>query len=206
MLSLANNHSLDFGEVGLEQTIDTLWQNDITPLENLRPTILGTSSGQLNILAYNLGDDEELLLNRIRDVAELGSRTIIYAHWGESEATEPVEYQRLLARDWIAAGADLVVGSGPHELQGAELINGVPVVYSLGNFIYDQAFNPEFSMVLKVVFEKDSITLLPSLISHQDSKPLLVRDQSASELIKTQFNDFAQHLSTDLGGVVYEIE
>ncbi len=58
-------------------------------------------------------------------------------HWGVSARIEPVEYQKEIARAAIDAGADIVFGHHPHEVQGAEIYHGKPIFYSLGNFAFD---------------------------------------------------------------------
>ena len=60
----------------------------------------------------------------------------VYVHWGVERNTEPEEYQKSLARQYIDAGADAVIGAHPHVLQGIEYYQGKPIFYSLGNFIF----------------------------------------------------------------------
>ncbi|NCS97807.1 MAG: CapA family protein, partial [Candidatus Pacebacteria bacterium] len=59
---------------------------------------------------------------------------------------------------FVAAGADIIIGSHPHVVQQHESINGVPVYYSLGNFVFDQYFeeNVRRGLLLKVTFKKGS--------------------------------------------------
>lgn len=61
---------------------------------------------------------------------------IVYVHWGIERNTTPEAYQKEMARQYIDAGADAVIGSHPHVLQGIEFYQGKPIVYSLGNFIF----------------------------------------------------------------------
>jgi len=61
----------------------------------------------------------------------------VYAHWGEELKTEPRDIEKKLAREYIDAGADIVVGSHPHVLQGFEYYEGGWIAYSLGNFIFN---------------------------------------------------------------------
>ena len=62
---------------------------------------------------------------------------VVYVHWG-SENTDLVEAsQRELAKKYAAAGADLIIGDHPHCLQGIDYVDGVPVIYSLGNFWFN---------------------------------------------------------------------
>ena len=58
-------------------------------------------------------------------------------HWGWEDEGYPSERQRVFARRMLDAGADMVVGSHPHVTQGAEIYKGKPIVYSLGNFLFN---------------------------------------------------------------------
>lgn len=65
----------------------------------------------------------------------------VYVHWGLEHKEYPEDYEHTLAEGYVNAGADLVIGSHPHCLQGVEYINGKPVFYSLGNFLFGQDGN-----------------------------------------------------------------
>ena len=62
--------------------------------------------------------------------------TIVFVHWGIERNEYPEEYQRTLAKGYIDAGADLVIGCHPHVLQGFEYYKNVPIIYSLGNYLF----------------------------------------------------------------------
>ena len=62
---------------------------------------------------------------------------MVYVHWGTEYSTELQSSQKELARKYIDAGADAVIGAHPHILQGMEFYNGKPIVYSLGNFLFN---------------------------------------------------------------------
>ena len=55
-------------------------------------------------------------------------------HWGVEKSNRPVEYQKQYASKMVTAGANAIIGSHPHWLQGFEYYNNVPIAYSLGNF------------------------------------------------------------------------
>ena len=63
---------------------------------------------------------------------------IVMLHWGVEHITEPSSYQVRDAHRLVAAGADCIVGHHPHCLQTVETYKGVPIYYSIGNFIFDQ--------------------------------------------------------------------
>ena len=62
---------------------------------------------------------------------------VVFTHWGLEHSRLPNEAQREAARTFIAAGARLIVGAGPHAVQPLEWVDGVPVAWSLGNLIFD---------------------------------------------------------------------
>ena len=98
---------------------------------------------------------------------------VVYVHWGVERETEPKDYQKAMGRQYIDAGADLVVGSHPHVLQEVEYYNGKPIVYSLGNFVFGSKI-PETAL-LKVVLKADEemaaeVTLLPCTSSNGYTK------------------------------------
>ncbi len=159
--SLANNHSMDFGIVGLTDTFDTLTNagiryagagNNITEAREInyfeirdkKITCLAASrvipepgwNAYSNKAGMLTTYDPSFLLEDIK-AAKAGSDFVaVYVHWGLERKEYPEEYQRKLAEQYIDAGADLVVGSHPHVLQGIEYYNGKPIVYSLGNFMF----------------------------------------------------------------------
>lgn len=82
------------------------------------------------------GEDEQVL----RDIAAAGERAdlvIPFMHWGWEDEGKPSPRQRDFSRRMIDAGAAMVVGSHPHVTQGAESYKGRPIVYSLGNFLFN---------------------------------------------------------------------
>jgi hypothetical protein len=82
-------------------------------------------------------EDEQVIAD-IRAARAAGADHVIpFMHWGWEKSTQPDDRQRSLARRLIDEGASLVVGSHPHVTQGAEIYRGKPIVYSLGNFVFD---------------------------------------------------------------------
>ncbi|MGH2355195.1 MAG: CapA family protein, partial [Chloroflexota bacterium] len=77
----------------------------------------------------------------VRRIRERAHIVVLSCHWGVSGSSQTCEYQRAIGRAAIDAGADLVIGHGPHVLQGIETFEGPngarPVFYSLANFVFD---------------------------------------------------------------------
>ena len=82
---------------------------------------------------------------------------VVLIHWGIEREEKPQEYQRALAKRYIDAGADLVIGSHPHVLQGIEYYKGKPIFYSLGNFVFGSSI-PK-TMLVQSEFSNDSLDL-----------------------------------------------
>ncbi len=161
VVTLANNHTMDFGTVGLTDTFDTLNSagipyvgagNNITEARDIKYfevkdkkiACLGASRviPETDWNAYNNKPgmlttyDPAMLVEDIKTAKSQSDFVVVYVHWGIEKQNSPKEYQRGLAKQYIDAGADLVVGSHPHVLQGIEYYNGKPIIYSLGNFMF----------------------------------------------------------------------
>jgi poly-gamma-glutamate capsule biosynthesis protein CapA/YwtB (metallophosphatase superfamily) len=77
----------------------------------------------------------------IFDAKKVSDVVIVEYHWGVEYVTNQLDSQRTLARRSIDAGADLIVGTHPHAVQGSEIYKGKYITYSLGNFIFDQEWS-----------------------------------------------------------------
>ena len=165
IVSLANNHAYDWGPDALMDTFDILTEAKVPYVgagrnidEAVKPvyykingkTIAYTSATQIERLANPdtkeaTSDspgvlrtlDPSRFVNVIQQAKENSDFVVVYVHWG-SENTDLVEAsQRELAKKYAAAGADLIIGDHPHCLQGIDYVDGVPVIYSLGNFWFN---------------------------------------------------------------------
>ena len=138
-VTLANNHSLDYGRNGYAATVSTLEAAGVPYVEENASTVLTTESGlTIGLYAavyYSL--DMEDMVAEITSMKEQGVDVIIFApHWGAELYYEPNEIQRQFGYAAIDAGAHIVYGSHPHVLQPVEEYNGGVIYYSLGNFSF----------------------------------------------------------------------
>ena len=78
---------------------------------------------------------------------------IVFLHWGIERSETPENYQRILAQGYIDAGADLIVGCHPHVLQGFEYYKGVPIIYSLGNYLFGARTGE--TLLMEAIFAAD---------------------------------------------------
>jgi poly-gamma-glutamate synthesis protein (capsule biosynthesis protein) len=161
-VALANNHSGDFGPEAFTQMLDLLRQQGIGYFGGGRnlaqahePLIVERKGIRIAFLGYNeffprsfeadvdragvaWSDDDQVALDisNARKVHHAGI-VISMMHWGWEHDTVASERQRKLARLMIDAGADAVVGGHPHVIQNTEQYRGKPIIYSLGNFVFD---------------------------------------------------------------------
>jgi AmmeMemoRadiSam system protein B len=180
VLSLANNHSDDFAVEGYKQTVSLLESAGIhtigsaeSPLPIFEETI-GTLS--LTLIGYNaFATPIQDVLDQLQAVNE-ERFAIVVAHWGQEYIATPSKKQKEDAQLLVGAGADLIVGHHPHVIQGVELIDDVLVVYSLGNFIFDQEQEGTTEGIgLGITLDQETKQLtayfLPSLIEQLQPQP-----------------------------------
>ncbi len=170
-LSLGNNHSMNFGIAGLDETRAFMKSKKLLhfgdPENPYQPALASTSAGLVALYAYNeFGeDDANVLTQRLRTEAT-STFVVVMPHWGEEYDTKANTRERTLARVWVDAGADLVVGAHPHVIQDSEVYQGVPIFYSLGNFVFDQYFSNDVrcGLLLKVEFSSQGTVTESSFI------------------------------------------
>lgn len=171
-MSLANNHSFDYQESGFKNSVSKLKEAKITPF-GISGDITTDSVTYVDV------DDRKIALigletlsrtkskrefkELISFVSERSDFQIIYVHWGVEYDGVSGSRQRELAATFVEAGADLVVGHHPHVVQEVGLIDGVPVFYSLGNYIFDQYFSDDVkeSLLISINFQAGVIDLIP---------------------------------------------
>ena len=173
VVSLANNHSQNAGISGLANTKEALDTNDIRHFgkqngfnwDNVVKlnTEIPISLVGINTLAeFENGD----VVNAIRTEKADGQFVIVMPHWGKEYQAVHNANQERFARSWIEAGTDMIVGSHSHVVQDFEVIDNVPVIYSLGNFVFDQMFSKETQEGLIVIgaitSEKLTLTFNPT--------------------------------------------
>jgi poly-gamma-glutamate capsule biosynthesis protein CapA/YwtB (metallophosphatase superfamily) len=180
VVALGNNHALDYGEEGLIETMANLDAAGIRRVgagrnyeEANAPLLLDVRGRRMSILSHSfvysantrmatrtrpgVADHRiDRIVPRIRALRAQGRDVIVAAHWGFEYRFYPLPYQMRQARQMIDAGAQLVLGHGPHYPQGIEEYRGREIVYSLGNFIFDEPYRcARRSFIYDVVIEAD---------------------------------------------------
>jgi poly-gamma-glutamate synthesis protein (capsule biosynthesis protein) len=212
VVSLANNHSLDYGRKALTDTMQALSLQEIAFVgagQNLQAARQkkvftfgrGRHTTRIAFLAYSnmLPLDfyaakkrsgtapalENFIKNDVAAASKQAHFTVVSFHWGKERADIPTSGQQILARFAIDSGADLVLGGHPHVLQGIENYHGGIIAYSLGNFAFSSRGLAQESVILLARMQqpkKLNIEILPIIISN--SKPQLVYGAKAGALLK----------------------
>lgn len=156
IVSLANNHTLNSGTGALMETIDHLEDAGMAYCGAARdrerawePRLLTVDRALLGFVACTdlsfehgsmckVGSDLEAFEARIADAKAQCELLVVSIHWGNEYQKVPTQRQRRVARAAIDAGADLIIGHHPHTLQGVGSYRGAPILYSCGNFVFDQ--------------------------------------------------------------------
>ena len=136
--TLANNHSMDYGQKGYDSTLSTLENAGISYVERDKYTIV-TTEGGLTIGIYGAVYylmDQQAITKAIEELRPQVDLLIFAPHWGVEGSYLHNQEQTKLAHAAIDAGADIVYGSHPHVLQPIEEYNGGIIYYSLGNFSF----------------------------------------------------------------------
>ena len=183
-VTLANNHALDYGtdalldtcevldgagilHTGAGKDLDAAKQPVVFEKNGQRVALIGATRvipeagwaaakshpGMLSSYEVSV----EPLLAQIAECHAAGAKVVVLIHWGIERDERPQEYQRALAKRYIDVGADLVIGSHPHVLQGIEYYKGKPIFYSLGNFVFGSSI-PK-TMLVQAEFQGDDLNL-----------------------------------------------
>ena len=144
-VTLANNHSEDFGTGGYENTKRVLEEHDIPYVEKKSTTIYVTESGlTIGLYADCFNFSQSDIEENIAYLWDQGVDIVICAfHWGAEGTYQPNDKQVRYAKTAIDAGATLVVGHHPHVLQPIVEYNGGLIYYSLGNFSFGGNDHPK---------------------------------------------------------------
>ena len=214
IVSLANNHSLDFGQDALQDTFVTLDEAGILyagagdskeRAEELQ--VIEVNGKKFGFLAatrvipvagwdvrnkqpglFTTYDDTRLV-ERIRESKEECDFLAVYVHWGIEREEYPEEYQNVIAKHCVEAGADVIIGAHPHVLQGIEFIEGKPIFYSLGNYIFNNS-TPK-TMLVKVLIKSDDTveySLIPAFATNGQTQAM---EGTEAEKLYTYMNEIS---------------
>jgi len=204
-VSLANNHSGDYGPGALLETMAVLRQNQLPffgagkDLASAHaPLLLERSGLRIALLGYDeflprsfeatpstpgvAWSEDEQVVTDIRSAFAAGADLVFpFMHWGWEGEGQPSARQRALAHTMIDAGASGVIGSHPHVTQSAEIYRGKPIIFSLGNFVFD-SFHTEptrTGWLLRLTVNKSGVTRWDTVVARLDDEGLPHPDLAA---------------------------
>jgi len=193
--SLANNHGLDQGAKGENETKANLEAASLKYFGDVSlddgPT-LTFSVGDASFAVIGLHDvyrsiDPKAVAEQIVAFKKEGNIVIVYPHWGAEYQHKHNARQAELAHAFIDAGADLVIGSHPHVVQDIESYKGKWIFYSLGNLVFDQYFSVDTQQGIALKLDigasgVESIELLPYEIPQ--SQPVFVEGEKKTKSLQ----------------------
>lgn len=212
VVNLANNHSMDQGVEGLLDTFSFLDKNQIAYIgagkdmerayapvivekNGIRVAFLGFSRVIPDVSWYAGKNkpgmaatyDPALAVKAIQEARAQADLVVVIPHWGEERKDDPVDHQTQLARAYIDAGADLVVGGHPHVLQGFETYKDKWIAYSLGNFVFTRSTEPRTweSIILQASCTKSGSCALKAIPVHAElAQAVPMNDTDGQILLK----------------------
>lgn len=209
-LSLANNHSYDYGEAAVANTKRLFIENGLVPFGNFKNlnddsvsyiSIADFKVSVIGIHALQTKFSDEELVNVLDKASANSDFQIIFVHWGTEYSEHSNKEQRALAKRLVNFGADLIIGHHPHVVQEVGLVEGVPVFYSLGNYIFDQYFSEavQTGLLLNLDFSTGlNINLLPVTSLQQLSQPKLMTEEQKQMFLYKLAKNSAPELEKEI--------
>ncbi len=229
IVSVANNHVYDYGETALIDTLNTLdaygvpyvgagrnleeakgivyfKANDMiisyvsaTQVERsyvFTKAATETSAGVLRTY------DPAVFLDVIRQAEATSDFVVVYVHWGTEGASRFESDQQSLGRQYIDAGADLVIGDHTHCLQGVEYYNGVPIFYSLGNFWFNSKTQDTCLVEADITREGvQELRFVPCL--QKGCRTTLITDEAVKKQKYAYLTSISSGATVDESGVIH---
>lgn len=219
VLSLANNHAMDYGPGSLSETRRLLGENGIASFgagntidEARQPLILTRNKLRFGFLGYGVAHSRAVYATGSRagiapismeeikkDIVAVRAAVdvlVVSLHWGTEYENTPSRKQREEAHQLIDWGADVILGHHPHVMQGLEVYKGKLIAYSLGNFVFDQKRNgTDWSVILACTFRGNALYLVETI-------PL---DRSGTYFPKVAEGDIRKRIMRELGKISLQI-
>ncbi len=233
LVSLANNHAMDFGRSNLETGLEFLQELDLPSIgagfneaEAFEPAILEVKGKKIAVFGvthvlptvdwyarenqsglaqgYNINP----LISRIHTIRQAVDYVFVYFHWGKEREDFPLEKQRKLAYRLIDEGqVDLILGSHPHCLQGFEFYHDQLIAYSMGNFVFTHGRQSKTADtgIMKLTIQEDDLNyhFMPAVI--RDYRPHIVENEEKERIID-KLNHLSFNARIDDEGKIYKIE
>ena len=234
IVKLANNHVYDYGRQALLDTFETLENAGIAYVgagrnleEATEPVYMELDGKKVAFVAASRAEkykmtpqatedspgilrcyDTALFLETIKKAKENADFVLAYVHWGTEYSYELEDVQLTTGKEYLDAGADVVIGAHSHCLQGMEYYNGKPIIYSLGNYWFNEKTLD--TMLLNLHFYGDDneryleVQVIPAVQSGHCTR--IVTEAKEQERIYSFLEDISVNVEIDNSGIVSEIE
>lgn len=234
IVKLANNHVYDYGRQALLDTFETLENVGISYIgagrnleEAMKPVYIEIDGKRVAFVAASRAEkykmtpqateekpgilrcyDNTLFLEMIREARENADFVLAYVHWGTEYSFELEEVQLTTGKEYLDAGADVVIGAHTHCLQGMEYYDGKPIIYSLGNYWFNEKTLD--SMLLDLHFYggdnggKLEVQVIPAIQSEKRTR--IVTDTAEQERIYSFLENISINVEINQEGIVTEKE
>lgn len=230
IVKLANNHVYDYGKQALLDTFDTLEQAGISYIgagrnleEAMKPVYIELDGRTVAFVAATRAEkykmtpqakedspgilrcyDTELFLETIKEARANADFVLAYVHWGTEYSYELEEVQLTTGKEYLDAGADVIIGAHTHCLQGMEYYDGKPIIYSLGNYWFNEKTLD--TMLLDLHFYGDDeggeleVHIIPAIQSEHRTR--IVTQEQEQERIYSFLEDISINVEIDSEGIV----
>lgn len=229
IVDLANNHCFDFGEQAFLDTLDTLSSAGIRYMgagrniaeaskpvyfiiEGKKVAYVAATRAEKYILTPEAGEntpgvlrcyDTAAFIKVIRQAKESADLVIANVHWGTENSHTLEAVQPKTAYQYIDAGADLIVGTHAHCLQGIEYYKGVPIIYNLGNFWFNR-YDIDTGLLGVTIAKDNTIKLVFHPATQRNCKTTYVGGEAEGARILQCMRDYSINVSIDENGVITE--
>ncbi|NSW55083.1 MAG: CapA family protein [Armatimonadetes bacterium] len=216
VVSLANNHTLNAGREGVLNTLDCLDESNIAYVganrereRSWEPVIFRVGGLKVAFLAYTdlsfehgsyckIDENPEAVMEQVRRTDKRCDVLFVSVHWGEEYQSKRSDRQRKTALALIDAGADCILGHHPHTLQGIGIYKNRPILYSMGNFVFDQREGERMESALFELWWKEGgqwqVKATPIWIERSRLGPIYPEKERALKIARR-----LRDLSRDLG-------
>ena len=198
-VTIANNHTLDYGEAGRDETIANLEQAGLTVSGGGVLGVFEKDGVKVGMTGYCFpyANGKKDITKDVKALREMGCQIVIASfHWGSEYRDDFTAEQRSIGRAAIKAGADIVVGHHPHIVQGIERYQDTYILYSVGNLVFGGNVDPDdrdaYAARLTFTVYEDrcdppELTIVPlrltALDEGTDYRPVLAGEEDAQRIV-----------------------
>ena len=229
IVSLANNHVYDYGADAMDDTIDLLDKAKIAHVgggknldEAKQPTYYIINGVKIGFVAATEGEnykftpaatdsttgvletyDTTVYNQVISDASKECDYLIAYVHWGTEDDEDYTSEQTEHGKEFLQSGADIVIGGHPHVLQGIEYTEDGPIVYSLGDFWFND--ETKYTGLLNLEITSEGLQQMSFMPCEQkDSKTQYLEDAADQRELYDHLQELSPNITIDDKGVITE--